>query len=716
MKNLFKTFAVFFMATAILASAAGCKNEPDTDTSAPDEVTELSVKAQDGNAILTWTNPGDSDFDGVRISLEPAEGTLENAVILEKTAESFSVSGLEAGKTYTFTIQTFDTSRNYSEGIRQEAAVESTKDTVPPEEISELKAEVLDQSVKLTWKDPEDEDLFEVEISYSSAAENQEKAPRAVIVPKGAECAYISGLRNNTEYTFTATAIDLSGNRGKSQSVKATPETSETGSPMKIELEKSKVTLNSDGSQQMTITANIKSGSGIKKVRYMKFSHASSSLKYENSFILNDDNMYYEDYDWDEETQSEKPTGNKIQQIWDLEKDEYNTGKYTFTITADPSKYEDSDENKRKESAASGANITYKIVALDEVGRHENHTITVDDFDYNPPTFSEVFFKYDNNNKKISVTVGYAYREEEFFSFYNKTGMKNATISYSKKGTDAAIKTETFTPAPDAPREICNAVFTTDTLEENSQYVFTITATDILENTRTVTFERNAKKYELGDSILKDGSTRSVWNGDGARENENNNDVIAYVAFINESGEAFGITPSLGMKPLCDIGSDNYIRKNAITSIQCTPDKTSVSLSDESTDITFTGDTDGSDNWSEICKADTTAEEKAETNYPAFYYANNLATQNSDYVNFPSGWYIPSMAEWHKIFLNSSKTNISTSYEAWTSNQTAEKESVYSWFDTYKAWTATVGYSISFEKESAFLSYNLYLIRKFTEE
>lgn len=722
------------MAAAISVSAVGCKNEPDTDTSAPDEVGGLEIKAADGNAVLTWTNPGDSDFDGIRISLNPAEGTLENAVILEKTAKSFSVSGLETGKTYTFTIQTFDTNRNYSEGTTKEVSVENTKDTVPPGKVQELKAEAQDGGARITWKDPSDEDLFEVEISYSAADESQEKAKRASIVPKGAECAYISGLRNSTEYTFTATAIDLSGNRSESQNIKTTPETSETGNPMIFTVEKSKVSQNADKIQQMTITVNIKSESGIKKVRYVKAGGSLGEydvLRLENSYILDDANMYYDEWVWDTESETEKFTGKKIQQIWDLKKDVYDPYKYTFTITADPSKYENTDESERKRSAERDANKTYRIVALDEMGRYENHTITVDDFDYNPPTVNTVVFKYDNNNKKISVTVGYdeyeGYEYEgEFISFSNYTGMKNATIRYCKKGTDTVIKTETFTPAPDTPREIRNAVFTTDTLEENSQYVFTITATDILENKHTVTFERSAKKYELGDSILKDGSTRSVWNGDGTIKDdinklnsinkENIADVIAYVVFINESGEAFGIAeyPDPYSKALRGIGS-NYIGKNAITSIQCTPDKTSVSLSDESTDIKFTGDIDGSDNWSEICKADTTAEENAETNYPAFYCANNLATSDSNYENFPSGWYIPTIAEWHKIFLNSSKTGIKV-YSAWTSNQTTATKT-YSWTDDYGAWTVRIAEdSISFEEKEMYLSNPLYLIRKFTEE
>lgn len=705
------------MAAAILASVVGCKNEPDTDTSAPDEVGGLEIKAADGNAVLTWTNPGDSDFDGIRISLNPAEGTLENAVILEKTAKSFSVSGLETGKTYTFTIQTFDTNRNYSEGTKKEVSVESSKDTVPPAEVSELKAEALDQRVKLTWKDPEDEDLFEVEISYSAADESQEKAKRASIVPKGAECAYISGLRNKTEYTFTATSIDLSGNKSQGQSIKATPETSETGTPMKIELEKSKVSQNADGTQQVTITANIKTESEITKVRYIKGSSGPLGIttELENSSILDDANMYYDERIWDEESQTEKLTGKKIQQIWDLEKDTYNTGKYTFTITADPKKFGERGEYAGY-YATKNANTTYRIVALDAMGRQDTCSIKITGFDCILPENFDALFKYEN--KKISVSP-YTYSSETVspYSFYDEVELKNATISYCKKGTDTAIKTGTFTPDPEDPRYIRNVVFTTDDLEKDSQYIFTITATDHFENKRTLTFERSGKKYELGDRILKDGSTASRRNKDGISKiyynDDDDNPTIATVAYI-ENGKAYAIQ-NLTMKELND--THNYMGNNAITSIQCTPSKTSVSLSDESTDITFTGDTDGSDNWSEICKADTTAEQNAETKYPAFYYANNLATLDSNYANFPDGWYIPTMAEWHKIFLNSKQTGITTGSDgAWTSNQTATNE--YS-SSRYEAWTANIDYrtnDIHFSTKATYHNNDLYLIRKFTEE
>ena len=102
MKKHFKWIAVILLVACIF-SFVGCPKEPlPIDTAAPAEVTNLSVTAADGNAVLTWTNPSDADFAGVQVSMNPAEGTLANAVSLGKDVTCLKVSGLEIGSEYTF--------------------------------------------------------------------------------------------------------------------------------------------------------------------------------------------------------------------------------------------------------------------------------------------------------------------------------------------------------------------------------------------------------------------------------------------------------------------------------------------------------------------------------------------------------------------------------------------------------------------------------------
>src|SRR5574344_1873152 len=72
------------------------------------------------------------------------------------------------------------------------------------------------------------------------------------------------------------------------------------------------------------------------------------------------------------------------------------------------------------------------------------------------------------------------------------------------------------------------------------------------------------------------------------------------------------------------------------------------SCSGSSGSYTFTGDTDGSDNWEEVCKVDSTASATAATNYPAFNYASTYCSGTS----FTSGWYMPSAAELYALYKN----------------------------------------------------------------
>ncbi len=106
----------------------GCKQEipPPTDTTAPANVTNFTVTAVNGNAVLSWTNPTDSDFAGVKISMTPAQGSLKTAVNLDKNVNSYEIYGLTNGTNYTFTIQTYDTSLNYSTGVSTQATVVDT--------------------------------------------------------------------------------------------------------------------------------------------------------------------------------------------------------------------------------------------------------------------------------------------------------------------------------------------------------------------------------------------------------------------------------------------------------------------------------------------------------------------------------------------------------------------------------------------------------------
>ena len=74
----------------------------------------------------------------------------------------------------------------------------------------------------------------------------------------------------------------------------------------------------------------------------------------------------------------------------------------------------------------------------------------------------------------------------------------------------------------------------------------------------------------------------------------------------------------------------------------------------------YTGDFDGSDNWSEICSQDpdgTSTNALIADNYPAFDYVNNYASNAGLTGTYATGWYMPTVVELIYIYQNKDTLN-----------------------------------------------------------
>ena len=226
-KNIhYITIAAAFVAVA--AMIIGCKPNitPAQDTTPPAEVTKLETKAGDGKVSLSWTNPTDADLHQVEISATPAAGTLANPVYLSAEkgkAMSFTAEGLTNGTAYTFTVKTLDKALNSSTGVTTEAVKPmDTSDKTPPAEVTDLKADVKGSAVLLSWKNPADDDLYQVEMTASPAAGSL-ATPIYLKAQKGATGSFsVEGLANGTEYTFTVRTIDTALHKSTGATVKKT--------------------------------------------------------------------------------------------------------------------------------------------------------------------------------------------------------------------------------------------------------------------------------------------------------------------------------------------------------------------------------------------------------------------------------------------------------------------------------------------------------------
>ena len=129
--------------------------------------------------------------------------------------------------------------------------------------------------------------------------------------------------------------------------------------------------------------------------------------------------------------------------------------------------------------------------------------------------------------------------------------------------------------------------------------------------------------------------------------------------------------------------------------IICTPSKTG---SGAALSATFTGDTDGSDNWAYIKSKDAegTADAVVAENYPAFNWVSQYNTKYADKLNNKKfDWYMPSIAELCGVYKNRTAIDASLSKIHGLANGSgyADEKLVNRWYwsssqisDNYVAW------------------------------
>ncbi len=206
------------------------------------------------------------------------------------------------------------------------------------------------------------------------------------------------------------------------------------------------------------------------------------------------------------------------------------------------------------------------------------------------------------------------------------------------------------------------------------KYVVSIkSGSNSLSGTFTV---KDYSSYTVGNIILADGS---VVSGDSSyTEINTSNPPVAVVADFNDNGVALGVGLHCSSSSLTWVssGTTGYITK--FTDIVCTPITTG---SGAASTATFTGDTDGSDNWDVICSVDPIGSADAETNYPAFYWANTYGSTYSSYLGgVTDGWYMPSIAELCYIYRNLTTINSTFSVIYNLNSSYADSSLGTSWF------------------------------------
>jgi len=252
-----------------------------------------------------------------------------------------------------------------------------------------------------------------------------------------------------------------------------------------------------------------------------------------------------------------------------------------------------------------------------------------------------------------TVTVG---SSTSFTATVAPDNATDKTVKWSVSGTGITLYCDSA----------CSTAITTDTATSiltvyakgTAAGNATVTVTSNADSTKTASCAVKVQPPQVGDVLLSDGTIVPY---DANRTfTEDQKTKAVGVLYTDASGAPagwLGIHNSAG-----GTNSGRYIwakqdttgSNTNFTDIQCTPIPSGRGAASTAT---FTGDTDGSDNWAYICSQDSTASENAAENYPAFNYVNKYAANFGLSGTYATGWYMPSIAELTYIYRNQTTLN-----------------------------------------------------------
>ncbi|VAV85537.1 hypothetical protein MNBD_DELTA01-331, partial [hydrothermal vent metagenome] len=197
------------------------------DVTPPANVTGFSVtNPATGNQLnMSWTNPGDADFSGVKI-VRATGGTAPSdctgTAIYDGSGTSYNNTGLTDGTLYSYRICSYDTSTNYASGVTGSG---TPTDTAAPANVTGLAVNELNTQIDLSWTNPVDADYAGTKILRKTGSNPSSCTDgSATTVYDSTGTAYSdTGLTNGTTYYYRVCAHDEVPNYPSGVTINGTP-------------------------------------------------------------------------------------------------------------------------------------------------------------------------------------------------------------------------------------------------------------------------------------------------------------------------------------------------------------------------------------------------------------------------------------------------------------------------------------------------------------
>ena len=184
-----------------------------SETTAPAEVTATNTVAGDNQVALTWTNPGDGDFAGVKVLRKTGSYptySVDGTLVYNGTNELYTDTDVSNGTTYYYAIFAYDEVPNYStiDGAGAKATATPSQDTIPPGAVTNMDAVAESHQIALTWTNPSDVDFVATKILRKEGSYSSSHTDGTEVYNSTGESYTNTGLNNGTTYFYTAFAYD----------------------------------------------------------------------------------------------------------------------------------------------------------------------------------------------------------------------------------------------------------------------------------------------------------------------------------------------------------------------------------------------------------------------------------------------------------------------------------------------------------------------------
>lgn len=187
--------------------------------------------------------------------------------------------------------------------------------------------------------------------------------------------------------------------------------------------------------------------------------------------------------------------------------------------------------------------------------------------------------------------------------------------------------------------------------------------------------------YKVGDIVLNDGSS-IAYTPELTLTGQQKAKAIAVIYKV-EGGKAYGVGLVQNTKGLAWCLNSAKGFETKISAIECTPGASGRNM-------TFTGDTDGSDNFAKIGEALGNNDDTNDlSKYPAFEFAINYKDKAGSHVKgtaYETGWYLPALSELLDIWLEKKTVNAASKICGgsefanrwyWSSSQDPDNDTAY---------------------------------------